>query len=232
MQRPFFLCDTGLLGAEAAERLDGDGCLLLRGAIPKPWIEPLREAFESGERASEDWPAPRGHDWRHALVDLDPVVQETCRLPILLAAVCRLLRRPFLLVQAEGREPLLGGGAQPLHRDAFDVNATEVVSALAFLDPFGPENGATQVAPGTHKGAGLSHTQEDRPPTITLTGGAGDVFVFDANVLHGGTKNVGGASRRSLLITFVVEELRPQFDATREIRAVRMDTSERFGPPA
>ena len=76
----------GPLDAETARQLDDDGCLLLRGAIPEDWIEPLRAAFEAGELASEKWPVPRGCDWRHSLLDLDPTVQRVCRLPILLAA--------------------------------------------------------------------------------------------------------------------------------------------------
>ncbi|CCE02259.1 hypothetical protein BRAS3809_5900006 [Bradyrhizobium sp. STM 3809] len=64
-----------------ARRLDAEGYLLLHGAIPADWLEPLRQAFEAGTRPSEQWPVPRGRDWRHAMVDLDPIVQRVCRLP-------------------------------------------------------------------------------------------------------------------------------------------------------
>lgn len=50
---------------------------------------------------------------RHALVDLDPMVQRTCRLPPLLAAAAHMLAGPFLLAQVEGREPLKDGGHRP-----------------------------------------------------------------------------------------------------------------------
>jgi hypothetical protein len=212
----------GRLPSADLAALDRDGFLMLRGLAPADWLAPLCAAFDAGELPNEAWPAPRGRDWRHALVDLDPVVQRVCRRPRLLAGVARILGGAFFLIQVEGREPRPGGGAQGLHRDGGDPTLTEYASALLFLDPFGPDNGATEVAPGTHRGAGLA--------TRVLAGEAGDALLFDANLLHGATCNTSGARRRSLLITFAVEALRPSAEATRAIRSVRMDTSERFEP--
>jgi hypothetical protein len=209
---------------EASAALERDGCVLLHGAIPGAWLAPLRGAFEAGFLASGAWPAPRGADWRHALVDLDPVVREVCRLPALIAAAARLVDGPYFLAQVEGREPRAGGGAQLLHRDAPEPG--RVAFALAFLDKFGPENGATKIVPGSHRTTGA-------PPAggegaIQVSGAAGDVLVCDANLLHGAARNLRGAPRRSLLITYAALELRDAYDATRELRGVRMAASEVF----
>jgi hypothetical protein len=221
---------TNLLGAEPAARLVRDGYLMLRRAVPAPLIEPLRAAFDAGELASDSWPAPRGRDWRHALVDLDPAVQQVCRLPQLLAAVGAILGQPFYLAQAEGREPAPGGGAQALHRDGADPALTQVVSALVFLDPFGVENGATRVLAGSHAGAGLQIAAGvEHPGAAVLAGEAGDILAFDANLLHGATPNAGGARRRSLLVTYAVLGLRDDWEQTRALRSVRMSTDEVFG---
>jgi hypothetical protein len=210
------------LEADQAAALVRDGYLLLRGAVPEAWRAALRDAFDAGVGGEDQWPAPRGAGWRHALVDLDPTVRRTCRSPSLLAATGRMLGGPFFLCQVEGREPLPGGGHQPLHRDGVGVNA---VAALVFLDPYGPDNGATRVVPRP-----LDRGEPDEALSVTLTGEAGDILVFDADLLHGATRNRSGARRRSLLLSFKSERHRADENACRAVRNVRMDNSEVFVP--
>lgn len=217
---PDVLTRVDPLAAEQAAALDRDGYLLLRGAVPETWREALRDAFDAGVGTEGQWTAPRGAGWRHALVDLDATVQRTCRLPQLLAATGRMLGGPFFLCQVEGREPLPDNGHQPLHRDGVGHNA---VAALVFLDPYGPDNGATRVTP-RH----LDRGQPDEALSTTLAGEAGDILVFDADLLHGATRNRSGQRRRSLLLGFKPVVYRASEDASRAVRNVRMDTSETF----
>lgn len=217
------------LDAENAICLDRDGYLILRGAVPADWLLRLRAAFESGELASDKWPVSRGHDWRHALLDLDSTVQQVCHLPLLLSAVHHILQGAFLLTQVEGREPRPNGGAQSLHRDGAECREIETVSVLVFLDPFGPANGATCVVPGTHRGEGLAAPSGVAHPQATvLTGDAGDVLLFGSTLLHCATRNVSGAPRRSLLLCYAVDALRETYDGTRALRGVRMNTNVVF----
>lgn len=214
------------------QRLHRDGYALLQRAVPAEWLDGLRDTFDAGVMPSDRWPVPRGADWRHSQLDLDPKVQAVCRLPSLLAAVGALIGERFFLAQVEGREPLAGGGQQGLHRDYSADRPGDTVNALVFFDDYGPDNGATRLIPGTHRpdpGAPPPDLN-DESRCVQLAGHAGDILVFDADLLHAGSLNPSGARRRSLLIGYFAEHRYASHLATAHLRNVRMDTSERFDP--
>ncbi|OYY79624.1 MAG: hypothetical protein B7Y43_00690 [Sphingomonas sp. 28-62-20] len=213
------------LEPQMLHQLDAQGYLLLRAAIPADWLAPLRAAFDAGVLASDQWPVPRGAEWRHAQVDLDPHVQRACRLPALLDAVHHGLKGPFFLSQLEGRAPRRGNAPQPLHRDAPGAPG-QLMAAMVWLDAFGPDNGATRIVPGSHRGDDAAGAVE------VLRGAAGDLLVFDPDLLHGATTNTSGAPRRSLLLSYARAEQHAQHRATEALRGVRMATGEIFGDRA
>jgi hypothetical protein len=214
------------------EQLHWDGHVLLRNAIPADWMPGLRAAFDDGVMPSDQWPVPRSVSWRHALVDLDATVQAVCRLPALLAAAGALIGERFFISQAEGREPVSGGGHQALHRDLHAERPGDSVGALVFLDDYGIDNGATRIIPASHR------TRPGEPPlecedesrAVHLSGNAGDVLVFDVDLVHAGSRNTSGARRRSILIGYASEHLYASCLETASLRGVRMDTSECFDP--
>lgn len=222
-------------GADASHALvqmQRDGHALLRGAIPGAWLPALHATFDAGVQPSEAWPVPRGPGWRHSLLDLDARVQAVCRLPALLAAAGALIGERFFLAQVEGREPLAGSGHQGLHRDLSAQRPGDTVNALAFLDDYGPHNGATRVIPGSHRPTADSATADDAHETqaLQLSGNAGDILVFDADLLHAASLNTSGARRRTLLIGYFAEPRYAAHLETAQLRSVRMDTRERFDP--
>ncbi len=214
------------------EQLHRDGFALLRRTIPAEWLDELRAAFDAGVKPSDRWPVPRGWDWRHSLLDLDPKVQAVCRLPKMLAVAGELIGERFFLAQVEGREPLAGGGHQKLHRDLSAQRPGDTVSALAYFDDYGPDNGATRIVPGSHRRA------QDEPPfdfddesrSVQLSGSAGDILVFDADLVHAGSLNPTGGRRRSILIGYFAEPRYASHLETVNLRSIRMDTAERFDP--
>ena len=213
-------------------RLHRDGFTLLRGAVPAEWLPRLREVFDTHVLPSDRWPVPRGADWRHAQLDLDPQVQAVCRLPTLLTTAGALIGERFFLAQAEGREPLPGGGHQGLHRDFSAQRPGDTANALIFLDDYGPDNGATRLVPGSHRPAhdAPPPSLEDESHALTLAGSAGDILVFDADLVHAASRNHSGTRRRSLLVTYFAEPCHAMYHASAALRGVRMDTQERFEP--
>ncbi|SDD58436.1 phytanoyl-CoA dioxygenase family protein [Aquimonas voraii] len=212
------------------DSLRTDGYALLRGAIPADWLDELRALFDAHVQPSHAWPVPRGPDWQHSLLDLEPRIQAVCRLPALLQAVGTLIGESFFLAQVEGREPLPGGGFQGLHRDLCEQRPGDTVSALAFFDDFGPHNGATRLIPGTHRPACRDTPIDPALDAISrqVEGRAGDILVFDADLIHGASRNHSGDRRRSILIGYFAEPRRASHQKTAHLRSVRMDTSERF----
>jgi ectoine hydroxylase-related dioxygenase (phytanoyl-CoA dioxygenase family) len=212
-----------VFGRSESEDLARDGFVVLREAMDGAMLAKARAAFEAGYLPSDQWPAVRGQDWRHALVDLDPVIEQVCRLPSLLAAMKQVIGAPFFLMQVEGREPRQGNQPQPLHRDGTE-DGPAYAAAMVFLDDYGAGNGATQVVPGSHRPGDY-----DSGSAIVLEGKAGDILALDFNVLHGATTNHSGAPRRSLLVTYADLRQRENMRESRAIRGVRMDDSEVFG---
>lgn len=214
------------------DQLHRDGYALLRGAIPAEWLDGLRRAFDDGVMPSERWPVPRGPEWRHSMLDLDPMVQAVCRLPALLTAAGALIGERFFLAQVEGREPLPGVGHQGLHRDFSGQRSGDTVSALAFFDDYGPGNGATRLIPGSHRPAADARAlgPEDEAQAVQLAGSAGDILVFDADLVHAASRNHEGTRRRSILIGYFAEPRHADHLTTAALRGVRMETHERFMP--
>ena len=214
------------------EQLRRDGFTRLSKAIPGEWLDELRATFDAGVVPSNEWPVPRGADWRHSLLDLDPRIQAVCRLPEVLAVAGALIGERFFLAQVEGREPLQGGGQQKLHRDLSAQRPGDSVIGIAYFDDYGPENGATRIVPGSHRSA------PDEPPfdfndesrSVQISGSAGDIIVFDADLVHAATRNHSGDRRRTILFSFFAEPVYASHTATAHLRNIRMDASDMFEP--
>ena len=155
-------------------------------------------------------------------------------MPELIEAAGRLIGQPFFLSQVDGRDPLAGGGHQQLHRDLCAERPGDTAIALAYLDDYGPHNGATRIVPGSHRpepGAPpFDFADESR--SVQLTGTAGDILVFDADLVHAASHNPSGSPRRTLLISYWDEALHAQHLTTAALRAVRLTPAPRFLPPA
>lgn len=206
-----------------SRQLHQDGYVLLRAAVPLQWLDELRIVFDTGLKPNDQWPVPRGVGWQHSLLDLSPIIQSVCRLPAVLAAVGTLIGERFFLSQVEGREPLLNGGHQGLHRDLSAQRPGDTVLAIVFLDDYGPGNGATRIVPRSHRQAQVDLNNASL--AVQLSGSAGDILVFEADLVHAGSLNITGARRRSLLISYLAEPLYASHLKTVHLRNIRMETA-------
>jgi hypothetical protein len=188
--------------------LDREGYLLLTGVMDDRWLARVRAAFDSA--------LGQGH--RHGqhvhLACDDPVFDGIYTQPRVLAAVHHVLRRPFRTGPPVGRDPLPGHGLQGLHPD-WGRQASEppqVVTVLWLVDDFTPANGATRVVPGSHLvprpvPKALLQPERRHPDQKIIVAEAGSVLVFNAHLLHGGTRNESDGSRRALQCQFRGREL-------------------------
>lgn len=194
--------NTATLTAEETAALDRDGYVLLRELIAPERLDGLRRRFEMAVLDSDQWPYPRERDIRYAKLDGDPEFLAICVAPRVLAGVHHLFQRRFFLASYEGREPRHGGGQQKLHRDCLEpFGLTHNVSLLAFLDDFGPENGATRLIPGSH-----AHDEAvplSDPGEIIAEGKGGDGLLFHSRLIHSGRRNDNGAPRRTLIAAYL-----------------------------
>jgi len=106
-----------------------------------------------------------------------------------------------------------GEPAQYLHRDSdswIDAGIEEtplIVNAIAALDAFTLENGATYIAPGSWTWeAGRTPERHELARAVM---DRGDVVLFRGDVLHGGGENTTGACRRAISVSYCAGWLRP-----------------------
>jgi ectoine hydroxylase-related dioxygenase (phytanoyl-CoA dioxygenase family) len=220
-----------------AERraLDGDGFVVLRDAMTPDECATLRDEFERAvaEAASAPpaAPAPGMREetgTRHVagLLSRGTLFRKVAFHPRVLAAVWHVLRRDFFLPGLAGRDPLPGFGQQALHTDwtapartSDDGWRFDVVTALALLDDYTRENGATRLVPGSHRARSAAPKEVSAPAFVhprqqIVVAPAGSILVFNGHVLHSGTRHASSGPRRTLQYSFAALEHRGRYAST------------------
>jgi ectoine hydroxylase-related dioxygenase (phytanoyl-CoA dioxygenase family) len=224
------------LTPEQKARLDTDGYLPLPGILSREQVEALRARqaellAEEGDTAGTEVHQERGTDRLSDLINKDPLFHIVLTQPTVLAAIAHVLKSDFQLSSLNSRNALPGQGLQGLHADWGRLETPgdyQVCNSLWLLDDFTPDNGATRVVPGTHRGTQTpSDVMKDpsapHPDELVLQGKAGDVVVVNSHTWHGGTTNRTQNSRRVMHGYFCRRRQPQQLDQQKYLRPTTWD---------
>jgi hypothetical protein len=233
--------EVSTLTEEERGALDRDGFLVLRDAIAPQDCALLRHEFERALAASSGAPPAAGMRQETGTRLVGPLLSRGALFrkvafhPRVLAAVRHVLRRDFFLPGMTGRDPLPGFGQQALHTDwtaPARPDRFDVVTALALLDDYTTENGATRLVPGSHR-ARVAPPKEIGDPAFihprqqVIAAPAGSILLFNGHVLHSGTRHASNGPRRTLQYTFAAIEHRARFMSTEEAPDASWSDAER-----
>lgn len=142
----------------------------------------------------------------HGVLQYSPGIERCLMHPVPLATAERWLQcRPHF---STGEVMAIGGDEQrqDLHTDAASWQRAGLTGELLFsmtiaLTDFTADNGATVVAPGSHRWpADRQATEEDLIPAAMPRGAA---LFYSGNVVHGGGANRTGATRVGLYLGYI-----------------------------
>jgi len=204
--------DIALLSDEQKSDLDEKGFIIIPDLIDSLWLRDLKFRFdeiteEEGDNAAREHHKETGAPRLANLVNKGVVWEKVWSHPLLLSACLHIFGGDFKVSSLNGREPIKGGGRQPLHGDwkkpRPDYPKVHVVNSLWALDDISPSNGAPRIIAGTHRRPELPEDVIDNvmaphPDEIIWEAPAGSVLIFNAHTWHGGTDNNTGARRRLL----------------------------------
>ncbi len=210
--------------SQALEELSRNGFTVLEDAIAPPLVVAMRAAldrllavqtarFGGAARLAEIKEAGQAR----ALLEEEPVFLELLRLPVLDAIVEALLGPAALVMQQNGIVmPPRGVGhhQQSWHRDlpyqSWVASKPIALSALAVLDDFTAESGATHLLPGSHRHEGFPSSAYAGRWAVQMLARAGSVVLFDAMCFHSGGVNRGQTPRRAVNTLFGIPLLAQQ----------------------
>ena len=119
---------------------------------------------------------------------------------------------PFTRASEVTRNPVPGF----VHPDpSLGIAPPVVANTMWMLSDFTPQNGATEVVPGSHLSGAHPHpTEQGGYPIFQPEAPAGTLMVFDGRLWHGTGAHSGGGDRLGALATFCCPQFRQQENQT------------------
>lgn len=199
--------------------LETHGACVIGGALAPDLLDALRGA--TYRAAAND----RKYGWAQSyqygkddhvnqrvwnLPSRDPVFAELAELPLAIDLVRRTLGWPASLSSMSANITHRGGGSMMLHTDQGylpgPLQQAWVYNCVWCVDPFTAANGATLIAPGSHR------TPEPPAPDalVPVEAPAGSLIVLDGRLWHTNGVNTSGESRAGLFAVYTLPWLMPQ----------------------
>jgi hypothetical protein len=202
--------------------LVGDGFRLLPNVLDSPTTSRLRDCLiqEAGAEREAGTAWLSGTNQRvYDLLNRGDDFLGLALHPSVLDVVFGLLSPHALLSSITGHIVEPGSSAQQLHADQAYIWSPWAHSLVAnvvwMLDDFVPENGATRVVPGSHRGPSAQSTPSG--PAQPIVAPAGSACVLDGRVLHGSGANETDRRRVSILALYCAPFIRQQENVFRSL---------------
>lgn len=209
--------------AEARDDLDHYGIARITDALDPELLAAVRSRIEE-QAAAERATGVSFHDGGGAnqrvwnLVSKGEVFRNLLFHPIVTELAHHVLEGDYALSSHTANIAGPGGEAMVLHSDQGyaprNVPMALAVNFMWMVSDFTDENGATRVAPGSHR-VPREPTAADYGATLPGTGPAGTVMVFDGRIWHGtGANTTTDRYRWGVLTYFCRPWVRPQENYT------------------
>jgi ectoine hydroxylase-related dioxygenase (phytanoyl-CoA dioxygenase family) len=206
----------------ALKDLEEHGACIIKEALSPELLEDVRVATYRCARND------RRYGWAEAyqygrddhinqriwnLPSRDPVFCELAEHPLAIEFVKQTLGWPASLSSMSANITNGGGGSMVVHTDQGylpgPLTRPWVFDLAWCIDDFTPENGATLIAPGSHRSDALP-SEEAKQRMIPAVAPAGSLLVLDGRTWHTNGVNTAGTSRAGIFAVYTVPYLLPQ----------------------
>ena len=153
------------------------------------------------------------------------IFREIACLDCVNSIISNVIRSEYKISSINMREPM-PGNLQDFHIDWIPRNKESdlYTSFLAFyyVDSVTIENGPTAIIPKSHTWLGwpnqsMSLKTEEQLKSINITADAGDLLIFNSNLIHRGTINKSLKSRKAIVVTYRSRNMPQQLNQKRYI---------------
>ena len=202
--------------AQQLRSFEVDGYLIIKNAINLTTVSKIKSElapYFTGEKMGRNNFEGRQSERLYALLAKAPTVAEIIEHPGTLAFLDALLPKNFLLSACLAINVHPGETPQPWHIDDAagglpwpKPRPRFGVSTLWAFDDFTPDNGATELIPGSHLWPQQRTPAETEAVPIVMP--AGSVVLFDGRLLHRGGANRAQAPRLAITPQYCAPGLR------------------------